>query len=114
MIVDAFLSYARSDRDTVVAIHDALDARGLDVWMDERRLAPDVDWLDGVDAGIRSARAVVVAVTPRSQQSEACQLEIAMARDQEKPLFALIVEPAEPPFDAQVVESIDELAGLLR
>jgi hypothetical protein len=113
MTIDAFLSYARSDRDMVAPVHDALNACGLDVWMDERRLSPDLPWREEVVAGIRGARAVIVAVTPRSRSSQACRQELTIARVERKPLLALILEAAEPPFDAVVVDSVDDLAARL-
>jgi TIR domain len=49
---DAFISYAHVDRAFAVALRDALQAKGLTVWVDESPLHGDSRWSE---AQVRAA-----------------------------------------------------------
>jgi hypothetical protein len=101
---DFFVSYARLDHDLVLPLYDALVARGAKVWMDTYHLKDTTPWRPEVIAAIRDARAVLVAVTPTWRRSKACRQELTIARGERRRLFAVVLRPAPPPFDAELVE----------
>jgi hypothetical protein len=101
---DVFVSYARGSRDLVVPICDALERRGAHVWMDASRLGTVTPWRPEVIAAIRAARVVLIALTPAWVTSPACRQELTIARAEHKPLVAVVLEHAKPPFDVEVVD----------
>jgi hypothetical protein len=101
---DVFGSYARADGARVLPLYDRLQARGASVWMDAYRLDGVAEWLPEVEAAINAARAVLVAVTHGWTNSDPCRQELAIAREAHKPLLAILLEPAPPPADADVVD----------
>ena len=45
-----FLSYASPDRERVLPFYEALDSRGIDIWMETRRLIAGQNWDFGGEA----------------------------------------------------------------
>jgi hypothetical protein len=105
MTHDFFVSYARGDHGLVLPIYDALVGHGASVWMDTYSLKRTTPWRPEVIAAIRGARAALLAVTPTWKASRACVQELTIARVERTPLFAVILQPAQPPFDAEVVDA---------
>jgi CHASE2 domain-containing sensor protein len=61
---DVFLSHNSLDKPGVRALADALEARGLTVWLDERELAPGRPWQEGLEEVIRTVRSALVILGP--------------------------------------------------
>jgi len=73
-MTDVFVSYARSDRDRVVALVKLLEAQGWSVWWD-RDLIPGSAYEAVIDDAISRARCVVVVWSRTSVDSEWVQAE---------------------------------------
>jgi len=75
-----FVSYARTDRDRVKPIVDAIEARGQTVWWDHR-LAGGSTFAHEIETNLRSAKAVIVVWSNTSVTSDWVRDEAAMGRD---------------------------------
>jgi len=75
---DIYLSYPVVDRKDVQALAQALEAMGLEVFMDTK-LASGDDWQAGLDAALRASRAVGFCITPNSRSASGQQQEIGKA-----------------------------------
>jgi hypothetical protein len=94
MTVDAFVSYAGVDWPRVRPFCIALAADGKQLWIDSERIEVTAEWEDLVRSAIRSARVVVLALTPGWLNSGQCARELELARDAEKPVLAIILSDA--------------------
>jgi TIR domain len=68
-IFDVFLSHNSKDKPAVRQIAEALEGRGLRVWLDERELVPGRRWISELEKIIETVRtvAVFVGVVPWEQ-----------------------------------------------
>jgi len=66
---DAFISYARSDRDFADRLRSALTDRGRTVWFDEDDIAPGEVWNERISSAIESSDAFVIILSPDSVSS---------------------------------------------
>ncbi|MFN8186253.1 MAG: TIR domain-containing protein [Gaiellales bacterium] len=106
-MADVFVSYAREDIDAVRRLHDALVARGMEVWVDWEGIEPSDRWLDSIREAIDGADAVVAIVSPAFLASEICALECEHASSLNKRLIPIVV--AEPGEGQPVPPSIAEI-----
>ena len=74
-----FFSYARSDRDVVQKIGQALSEAGLEVWDPDRKILPGADWTAELKAALDSASALVVFISPDAMASRSVSHEIEYA-----------------------------------
>lgn len=61
-VVDVFLSHNGHDKEAVRALTEALLARHLDPWLDERELVPGRTWQDALERVILTTRSAAVIV----------------------------------------------------
>ena len=77
-----FISYAKEDRDKVLAIYRKLERRNLKPWLDEYYLRPGCDWKMVVEETIRNCRFCLVLLSSKSVNKKGfVQKEISMALD---------------------------------
>jgi len=88
---DIFLSYSREDDAYAKKLLDLLRKHKLSVWADDRIDYGD-RWWKTIVANIRSCVAMVVIMTPRSEESKWVEREILFADDEKKPIFPLLLE----------------------
>ncbi|HKP52526.1 MAG TPA: TIR domain-containing protein [Chloroflexia bacterium] len=99
-MANVFISYSRKDRDFVRAMHEALEKRGFDAWVDWEGIPPTADWLQEIYAGIKSADTFVAVLSPDFSASEICRLEVQHAARHNKrvvPVVCRDVDPREVP-----------------
>src|SRR5450755_121495 len=93
---DAFLSYARDNRDFVVDYLCAtLRARGHDVWVDVDITGGD-QWRERIKRGIEACKALIFVVSPASIASEACAQELEDAVALNKRIIPVVYEDVAP------------------
>lgn len=78
-----FLSYASPDRDRVLEWYDALSSKGLEVWMDKRRLKGGQNWDLEIKRALQKAAIIIVFLSENSVDRRGyAQREIKVALDQ--------------------------------
>jgi hypothetical protein len=88
---DLFISYAREDRSTALALAEVLQARGIDVWWD-RELTGGGDFASEIEQQLRSAQLALVLWSAASVRSDFVRDESSRARDMQKLLPVRIAE----------------------
>jgi hypothetical protein len=100
---DAFLSYNSGDSDWVVALKDALEKKGVTVWLDRSQIRPGDRFVTVLEDALKSVRSVVVVVSPGSLRSSWVQdeyhraLTLSNADPNRLRLIAVLIGDAEPP-----------------
>ncbi len=90
-MIDVFISYARRNRDQVLAIKKLLDDKGLDVFFDVEGGVDGGDvYTDVVDQKLREAKAVLGCWTPHALTRRWIKIECHIALDQDKLVVAEI------------------------
>ncbi len=76
---DVFISYKRSDAEAVRILADALRARRLEVWLDEKRVDDFTSIQRSLEEGLGQSKALVAWYSAHYPQSPACQWELTRA-----------------------------------
>jgi WD40 repeat protein len=95
--IKVFISYSRHDATFVEQLGAALQARGIDAWIDRREITPTADWLQHIVKGIVQSTFFVFVVSPQSVASEVCGVEPRHAVELNKPLAPVILAEAAVP-----------------
>jgi hypothetical protein len=95
-MADVFVSYSRKDRDVVTRLHDALQAKGRDTWVDWEDIPPTAEWLAEILGAIESADAFLFVLTPDSILSKVCMLEMEHAVLHRKRLIPIVYRDVDP------------------
>lgn len=94
-----FLSYSRKDLEFVNYLRTILEQQhGMPIWMDQQYLTPGMNWSNELEKAVNDCSAVVVVMTPASQESTFVQTEILHALDQKKPIFPVLLIGSSPFF----------------
>jgi WD40 repeat protein len=93
--LDAFISYAREDRDFVERFRQELVERGRTVWVDLEEILPTEEWWKKICAGIESADHFVYILSPSSVTSAVCLRELAHAVEHHKRLVPVLLSEVE-------------------
>ena len=89
-MADVFISYSRKDIQFAQRIHQELEARDREPWVDWQDIPPTSEWLDEVYAGIQAADTFLFIISPNSVVSEICTLEIEHAIQHNKRLVPVV------------------------
>ncbi|HNB52365.1 MAG TPA: TIR domain-containing protein, partial [Anaerolineales bacterium] len=117
--VRVFISYSRRDKAFVQKLHEAIRARGLDVWVDWENIPLTADWWAEIQRGIENADAFAFVISPDSLKSRVCGDEVQTAINANKRLIPILFREAEkddhiPPAIAATnwvyIRNSDELA----
>ena len=92
-----FLSYNRRDRALVSRLARIVKSWNIEPWWDARIVA-DTDWSHELGAALADGRcrAVVVALTERTELSEGVRQEVRMARHHGRPIVEVMLRTAAP------------------
>lgn len=88
---DLFISYAREDRATALALAEVLQARGVNVWWD-RELTGGGDFASEIEQQLRNSPLALVLWSAASVRSDFVRDESGRARDMQKLLPVRIAE----------------------
>jgi hypothetical protein len=87
-----FVSYSREDRMAADAIANRLRSKGFLVFMDTIAIVAGKSYSDTIDQEIRSASAVVVLLSSRSQQSKWLNDEVQAALDSKALVLSILLD----------------------
>jgi Flp pilus assembly protein TadD len=76
---DVFMSYAHADRQRVLALRDALVARGLAVWLDDQTIETFESISAAIENGLARSKALVAFYSCDYPARRACQWELTAA-----------------------------------
>jgi len=89
-----FVSYSRRNESFAERIARDLADAGLDVWFDRRQIQGGENWRDEIFRGLERADFLVVCLSPPAVASEWVAREVKTVRDQDKPIFPIMVQDA--------------------
>ncbi len=92
-MTDVFISYSRLDKEFVAKIHEALIAKGQNVWVDWEDIPPSQSWWEEIQKGIARANNIVLILSPYSMGSVVCHMEIEYARQLKKRIIPVLYTP---------------------
>jgi hypothetical protein len=108
-----FLSYARRDQTFVDRLVAALEARGVNVWVDREDIPGGAAWESAIGEALAASSAVLVVLSPACAASEYVPRELSLAEKYDRPIVPILHEPWESEPDAPGVKRIEfQLAGL--
>jgi hypothetical protein len=90
-----FLSYTRTDQDRVQPLIVGLRRMSHEIWLDQE-LSGGQEWWDTILGHIRECDAMMLAVSEKALESEACQKEFAYAKALNKPILPVMVDHVLP------------------
>lgn len=100
---DVFLSHSSVDKSWVVKLKNALQTRGLRVWLDRDEIRPGDLFVNALESGLNESKVVALIVSPQSLQSgwvkEEYSRAVKLAQDHKSPLrlIPVILRTAELP-----------------
>ena len=89
---DLFISYSRDNGAFVKRLHEALERRELEAWVDWEGIPPTAEWLREVYGAIDASQAFVFVLSRASISSEVCGKELERALAQNKRLVPIVRE----------------------
>lgn len=89
-MADVFVSYSRKDRDLVGRLHQALETKGRETWVDWEGIPPTAEWLAEIRAAVESADNFLFVLSPDSIASKVCRLELEHAVAHHKRLIPVV------------------------
>lgn len=87
---EVFISYDREDRRWVREFVKGLTGQGLNVWMDEKRIALGEPVAEKLEEALRSSDSLVLVLSPNSIESPTTYFELGAALGMGKRLIAIV------------------------
>lgn len=77
-----YLCFSPQDKDFALRLHDALQARGIRCWLDERRRIPDLDTYEAVPREARLRQRVIACYSSAADHWINAELDAAAEKEQ--------------------------------
>jgi len=91
-----FISYSRKDKPFVQKLNDALDAAGVQAWVDWEGIELASDWMHTITEAIQGNDAFLFVISPDSLQSKVCTDELELGIKLNKKLIPILFrEPTQ-------------------
>ncbi|MDO8753173.1 MAG: TIR domain-containing protein [Anaerolineales bacterium] len=90
-----FISYSRKDKSFVRKLNDAIDAEGIDAWVDWEGIPLSSDWMTEISTAINSADAFVFVISPDSLNSKICMEELESGITNNKKIIPVLYREPE-------------------
>ena len=103
---DVFVSYAREDRTRVQALVQALEARGISVWIDHSDIPVGAQFDDAIERALAAVRSVIVVWTQHSIGSRWVKSEASAALDRNC-LVPVLLDAVAIPLEFRRVQTAD-------
>ncbi|MBI5838607.1 MAG: TIR domain-containing protein [Chloroflexi bacterium] len=85
-----FISYSRKDKLFVRKLNDALDAAGINAWVDWEGIPLSSDWMAEITRAIESADSFLFVISPDSLASKVCTEELELGLKLNKKLIPIL------------------------
>ncbi len=90
-----FISYSRKDKVFVRKLNDAIDAVGIDAWVDWEGIPLSSDWMAEIKGAIEGGDAFVFVISPDSLKSDVCQKELELGIQTNKRIIPVLYREPE-------------------
>jgi hypothetical protein len=87
-----FISYSSKDIDFAQLCSAMLKTEGIDTWIDHGSIHGGDEWRESIDEGIQSSDAVVVVISPYSNESSYVTYEWAFALGQDVKIIPILLK----------------------
>lgn len=91
--MDVFVSYSRRNKPFVQKLVQALQEKGLEVWVDFEDIRPTSDWQAEIYAGIRASDNFLFVISPPAVTSTYTEREVIHAVDHSKKIVPILYQP---------------------
>ena len=90
-----FISYSRKDKEFVKKLNDALDATGVQAWVDWEGIELASDWMQRITNAIQTHDAFIFVISPDSIASKVCADELELGIKLNKKLIPILYREPE-------------------
>jgi hypothetical protein len=100
-----FISHSRADREWVRAFAESLQAKGVQVWLDDMQIPPGERLEDAIEKGLRGSDVVAFVITPDNVRGPELLFELGAAVAMGKrsvPIVSKDVETFQLPYPLRV------------
>ena len=109
MITEVFISYASEDRVLIMDLVERLRGAGVSVWIDQMGIEGATMWSQEIVEAIDNCKVLILALSPRSTESENVVKELALASERRKKILPVCLESSGIPKSMEY-----QLAGIQR
>ncbi len=103
-----FISYARADSAFVLKLAEDLEKAGIDIWLDQKKIAAGKKWDREIDIALKSSGILILVISPKSAISDNVANEVLFAINKRKTVIPVIIEQTEDiPFNWERFQRID-------
>jgi len=102
-----FISYSSKDAAMARRITEFLEEHGYDVWIDQNRIEGGDRFKNKLKQGLKNVDAMVLLVSPDSQQSDWVSNEISFAQKRDIRIVPLLYRDVEDRFPLDHLQHID-------
>lgn len=95
MDYDIFLSYRRADQAVARKVVEALEARGVRVWWDQK-IEGGEDWRDAIVDSLTRSSVLVILFSEECNDSKQLRKELAIADTMDKEIVPVLIEDTQP------------------
>lgn len=107
-----FISYARTDAGIALQVHASLREAGISVWLDQVSIPVGARWDDAIQRALRSARAVVVLLSPAAIESQNVKDEVADAQASDIAILPVLLAECPLPLRLRRYQYVDARKGI--
>jgi O-acetyl-ADP-ribose deacetylase (regulator of RNase III) len=104
-----FISYSRKDSKTVLEIYKALEARGINCWIDKNGISGGKQWKEVIDDAISVAKAILFFSSEESNKSTNVLKEVNLAAELDKQIIPIKLDdtPYRNRYDLSIYHHIE-------
>ena len=103
-----FISYSRSDSVFVLKLEEDLAKAGIDIWLDQKKIAVGKLWDREIDKALKSSGILILVISPNSADSDNVANEVLFAINKGKTVIPILIEQTDDiPFNWERFQRID-------
>ena len=106
-----FVSYAREDAGLILPVAQALLRRGVDLWVDQLRISPGVNWDKSVEDALYRSEKMLLFLSPAAVASEEVLSELRVALNERKLVVPVLCQPCRIPRQLLQIQYVDLTAS---
>ncbi len=103
-----FISYSRSDSVFVLKLEEDLTKAGIDIWLDQKKIAVGKLWDREINKALKSSGILILVISPNSADSDNVANEVLFAINKGKTVIPILIEQTDDiPFNWERFQRID-------